>query len=338
MTIALDVWEDGAVFRHPKGSDDIVRELHGLLDDSDDGALDPAQYLRKLQALVARHPGFIDGHAHLGSAFLYEEGKTERARDAYMRGFMLGAEAIPADFNGTIEWGFHENRPFLRAAHGVVLCYLRLGQRREALALMEKMLAWNPNDNQGVRYVVGSEYLRAGDTDKAVAVFAAEGAHYPPYRYEMALLLLWKGEHRAAATSLRHGFVENGYIAEILCGTSDPLPLAIWHGSNFAEPELARDYVSEYGDLWHRTPGAVAFLRWLHTHPKVMVERAAVLECREALLWEHDVERRRTILEREEAAARRIDDGLSEDIVVDRTDRQGRPVAPWLHSDTPSWP
>ena len=109
------------------------------------------------------------------------------------------------------------------------------------------------------------------------------------------------------------------------------MPLAIWHGSSFAAPDLAQDYVSQYGDLWHRTRDATAFLRWLHTHPKVMAERAAVLEWKEALLWEHDSERRGRIIEREEAAAKRIDDGLSEEIVVARTNRSGHPVFPWLH-------
>ena len=50
----------------------------------------------------------------------------------------------------------------------------------------------------------------------------------------------------AAATALRHGFIENGYIAEILCGMPRPLPLAIWHGSNLAEPEYAEDYVEMF--------------------------------------------------------------------------------------------
>ena len=135
----------------------------------------------------------------------------------------------------------------------------------------------------------------------------------------------------AAATSLRLGFVENGYIAEMLCGMFDPLPMTIWHGSNFAEPELAREYVLQYGDLWYRTPGAVPFLRWLHTHPAVMAERAAILECWEALLWEHDIERRGAILDRQQALVNGIDDRLSAEIAVERIDRFGNAVWPWLH-------
>ncbi|MDE0447649.1 MAG: hypothetical protein OXH96_13330 [Spirochaetaceae bacterium] len=331
MNPFLEVFEGSAAFRYPEGYDEIVGELDHLLDSRDGGRLTHNQYLTELKDLVARHPGFIDGHAHVGFALL-EQDRPKLALKASLRGLALGEEAIPSGFEGRIAWSSLENRPFLRAAHGVVLCYLRLRQRRNAIPLMEKMLAWNPNDNQGIRFLLGSEYLRAGIEDKAAAIFHAEGPDYPPYRYELGLLLFRTGRHQAAATSLRHGFVENGYIAEVLCGTPDPLPLPIWHGSNFAEAGLAQDYVSQYGDLWYRSPAAVAFLRWLHMHPKIIAERSAILEWREALLWERDVERRRMLIDCEETSLKRIDDLLSKDIVIKRTDRHGRKVAPWLHA------
>lgn len=121
-------------------------------------------------------------------------------------------------------------------------------QHREALAILEKLLAWNPNDNQGVRYLIGSEYLRAGETEKAAVILEAEAHQYPPLHYELALLRFRAGDLVAAATSLRRGFVANGYIAEMLSGALAPAPLAIWHGWNFAEPETARDYLAHGGD------------------------------------------------------------------------------------------
>jgi tetratricopeptide (TPR) repeat protein len=333
MTITLEIHEDGAAFRHPEGYGGIVEEMDDLLERRDTGRIDAGGYLVGLLDFVARHPDFIDGHAHLGLA-LYRQRKTRRALDACLRGLALGEAAIPPGYRGAIEWGCLENRPFLRAAHGAVFCYLRMRQRRKALALMERMLVWNPEDNQGVRYILGSEYLRVGEADKAIAVFEAECPYYPPYRYELALSFLRRGEHAAAATSLRHGFVENDYIAEILCGMANPLPVAMWHASNLAGPELAEEYVSQYGDLWRLTRGAVAFLRWLHTHPKVMAERASVLEYKEALLWEDDIERRRAILDKEEAAAKGIDGRLSEEIIKDQRDCHGRTVSPWLYPTT----
>lgn len=332
MTITLEINGDTAVFRYPAGYDDVVDEFDDLLDRRDRGWLNETRYLRDLEELVARHPWFIDGHAHIGNS-LFDQGKFKRALVAYDRGYSLGAAALPAGFDQFIEWSDLENRPFLRAAHGVALSRLQLDRREEAIPTLEKMLGWNPDDNQGIRFLIGSEYLRAGEEEKAKSFFETE-IEYPPYRYEMALLLLGRGLYVEAATSLRRGFVENGYIAEVLCGNPHPLPAGIWHGISWSEPGTAMEYVLDYGKLWHATPDAVAFLRWLHTHPKVMAERADILQWKEALLWEHDTMRRGSIMDKADAAWRRIDDRLSGEIVVERTDRYGRSVLPWLHSNS----
>lgn len=333
--ITFEITGDAGIFRHGDAYDALVDEFDAMLDGRESGSLTEARYISALRGIVERHPHFIDGHAHLGYVLL-EQRKPKVALEACLHGLQLGENAIPVGFAGSVEWGFLENRPFLRAAHGVVLCHLRLGQRKEAMALMEKMLAWNPNDNQGLRFLIGSEYLRAGKTTKASRVFKREAGQYPPYHYEMGLLQLKAGNLVAAATSLRRGFVANGYVAEILSGNPDPMPLAIWHRSNLAEPEVAHAYIEQCGGLWRETKEAIPFLRWLHMHPKVMAERAAVFDCMEALLWERDFGRRRLLLDREEAALADIDDRLSTDIVVERADRHGRPVSPWLYPQTRS--
>ena len=332
MTIGLEMHEEVAVFTWPPNYHEVADEFDDLLNRRDTGRLSRARYRKALGELVASHPWFIDGHAHLGYA-AYEQGEFETALKACERGYSLGMQAIPAGFEQFIEWGYLENRPFLRAAHGVVLCRLKLRQRAEAISVMERMLAWNPADNQGVRYIIGSEYLRAERVEEAASFFETEAEQYPPYRYELALLLLGRGDHAAAATSLRYGFVENGYIAEILCGNPDPQAIGIWHGWGFSLPQTAKDYAEDYKELWHDIPEAVRFLRWLHTHPRVMAERASILKWREALLWEHDAEERRRLLEAGEAVRAGIDDRLSREIVAARRDRDGRLVRPWLHSE-----
>ncbi len=328
--IVLQLTEDGGIFRYGDAHDQAVVELDDALDRHEGGNLATTKFLAALRDIVERHPDFIDGHAHLGYA-LMDQGKPKLALEAAQRGLQLGEAAIPSGFSGNIEWGSFSNRPFLRAAHCVTVCHLRLGQRKDALAIMEKMLAWNPSDNQGVRLLIGAEYLRSGKTAKALSIFKKEAHHYPPYHYERALLHFMKGDHIAAATSLRHGFVANSYVAEILCGNPDPMPLAIWHGSNFAEPEVARQYVAQCADLWRKTSGAIEFLRWLHMHPAVLAERAAVFECKEGLLWERDFGRRGEYLDRETALISGIDDGISREIIVERSDRFDKPVWPWLY-------
>ena len=51
----------------------MVWELDHLLDYHDDGRLTRNQYVTELKDLVARHPGFIDGHAHLAFALLEQD-------------------------------------------------------------------------------------------------------------------------------------------------------------------------------------------------------------------------------------------------------------------------
>ena len=177
--IGFDITEDGGVFSESDDLYAVSSELNDLLDQRDDGAITSAKYLKTWKAMVERLPQFIDGHAHLGGTLLLG-GKPRLALQAYLCGLAVGEGAIPTGFSGLIQWGFLENRPFLRAAHGAALCHIHLGKHKDALRLMERILAWNPNDNQGVRFLIGSEYLRAGETAKAERIFMDHAEDYPP--------------------------------------------------------------------------------------------------------------------------------------------------------------
>ena len=311
--------------------------LCDLLEEADTGRMTLIELARRLRELTATAPEHIDARAHLGSV-LRECDQLQEAAAEYERAFEIGSKALPTDFDGRIEWIRLDNRPFLRAAYGLALVRLKTGKRPEAIRLMEQVLQWNPNDNQGVRLIIGSEYLRVGDRARAGKVLREHAAEYPPYRYELGLLHLQKQKWAEAATSLRYGFVDNPYIAEILCGNPDPMPLPIWEGSNWQGAETAREYVGEYGELWRRTADAREFLRWLHTHPRVMAERAAVIECRQELLWENDFNARGRILDRERAVCSGMESTLSGEIIKPRTDRRGQLMAPWKDPRARQWP
>lgn len=318
---------DVGVFVFPdQPFDGLTAELDRLIDGRERRAIGDKAYAVGLERLILEEPDFIDAHAHLAYAWI-EQGKPKKALDASLAGLARANRLIPEGFAGRIEWGHLENRPYLRAMHGAVLGYMRLRRHKDAAALIERMLAYNPNDNQGVRYLLGSELLRAGEPERAKAAVEAECRAYPPYMYELALLHLQAGQWVSAATALRRGFCANPYIAEVLGGTVDPAPLTIWHGSNLAEPATARDYVAAYGALWMRRPDFVAFVRWLFQHSQVMLERSAVLACREELQWEREFKARSAILDRLERMEAALDDKLSKELVVQRADRKGASVA-----------
>lgn len=157
----------------------LLDEFDDLLDAHQSGEMNDKSYIAELNRLIGLEPDFIDLHAHQSFTFL-EQDKPKKALDAALSGLAAGNRLIPESFSGAIEWGYVENRPYLRALQGAMLAYVRLRRHKDAATLIDKMLAYNPNDNQGSRYLLGSEVLRAGDKERAANIFDEYADDYPP--------------------------------------------------------------------------------------------------------------------------------------------------------------
>ena len=103
----------------------------------------------------------------------------------------------------------------------------RSGDINGAIDHFRDMLRLNPNDNQGIRYLLAGCLLRRG---------------------EDAALKLAREFQRA-----------NEHVPEIFAGTRPPAPSAEGYVTMGGADE-ATDYVTECGAAWHRTLGAVAWL------------------------------------------------------------------------------
>jgi tetratricopeptide (TPR) repeat protein len=112
------------------------------------GEVDAARDL--LMDTLLRDLRCLDAHAHLGT-FEFEHSPA-RAIVHYEIGVRIGELSLPVPFDGVLAWGVLYNRPFLRCLHGYGLCLWRLGRTDEAVRVFERILALNPNDNQGVRF------------------------------------------------------------------------------------------------------------------------------------------------------------------------------------------
>ncbi len=307
----------------------LLPRLHDVLEARESGQLSEKRYLTALDELLAAAPDFLGAHTHV-ALYWHQQGKPKKALDAALLGLGAANRLIPEGYAGTIDWRDVDNRAYLRSMHVALMSYIRLRRHRDAVVLCEQMLARNPNDNQGVRYLIGSEALRADEYRRAGELLAAHAPDYPPCWYELGLLHTTLGKWLPAATALRRGFAANPYIAEILGGNPRPALQAVWHQSNFAEPETARDYLGAYQDLWHANIHCLPFARWLFNHPLVLAERAAIMACREALLREQDHAARARLAAKEQALIAAIDDKLSAAIVTGPTDAHGRLIPPWL--------
>ncbi|HRZ34881.1 MAG TPA: hypothetical protein P5534_00785 [Candidatus Paceibacterota bacterium] len=62
--------------------------------------------------------------------------------------------SLDPDFDDLLPWGYINNRPFLRCMKGFGLCLWRLNRFAEAEHVFDRMLGLNPDDNQGVRFLI----------------------------------------------------------------------------------------------------------------------------------------------------------------------------------------
>lgn len=306
----------------------LIDEFEELVEAYDAEKICGKNYISELQRLTEQVPDFIDAYAHLAYVFL-EQNAPYQALDMALKGLAVGNRLITEGFNGEILWIYPENQPYLRALYATILANIHLQHHQDAVILTDKILTYNPEDNQAARWLLGQELLRAGERDRAFRVLTRYSDEFSPYWYELGFLLFLNGEFVTAATAFRHGFATNIYIADILCGNLHPFPLPLWH-SFLGGPDIAEDYYATYGLFWGQYPEALLFVNWLYNQSSVLNERARIIKCAKALLREDDYEACEKILKEQKRLQDNIDDRISEKIVRKYRTLQGDEIWPWM--------
>ena len=165
-------------------------------------------------------------------------------------------------------WGELETRPYMRSRHGLGLLYLEAGRYEQAIALFEDLLRKNPNDNQGIRYLIAPAHLLNDDLPRTLKAFAWFESHYPGDIPDPHFLLNWgfasfmAGNFEDAAKRFRAGLFANPYLIPLVIGRK-PKKLAIWHSNNLMELDYAREYYPWYGELWSGRGAARRFVEFI---------------------------------------------------------------------------
>ena len=194
-----------------------------------------------------------------------EAATPAEARDLYRRGLEAGELALGADgfeeYGGQF-WGFLETRPYMRARHGLALALQELGEEEAAREHYRAMLELNPNDNQGVRYLLLASLLRCGDLAGAKALLASYPDEWSPQWLYTRTLLAYRDGHAIDAATLdlvREACSANQHVPAILAGTRPPVLTQTGY-ITMGGPDEATDYAREFGQAWKDTPGAVDWL------------------------------------------------------------------------------
>ncbi len=158
-------------------------------------------------------------------------------------------------------WGFLETRPYMRARAGLASTLLQLGDVDGALAHYRDMLKLNPNDNQGIRYVLAGCLLRQDNDSALKELLAAHEDGSAFWLYTRALVAFREsGDGGEASRGVGQGCLVRERARARHPGRHQACGISEDGYVTMGGPDEATYYVTECGAAWHSTPGAVAWL------------------------------------------------------------------------------
>ncbi len=185
---------------------------------------------------------------------LYEQ-SISRARTYIPSAFIHGQYRII--------WAYMENRPFLRLLAGYAGFVEQLQGPGKAIPLYEEILSFNPNDNQGVRAILATAYLKTDQPEKVIEL----SSQYPDDAMAelvmgtvLAYIRLGEYEHAKKFLAERKDYHIN-LIKELLKPSHLPPPTLMPDRVTHGGEDEAFYFWQAQGKLWEQTTDALDFLR-----------------------------------------------------------------------------
>lgn len=187
-----------------------------------------------------------------------------QARSYYEQAVQAGERALGEEvFREDVGefWGMLETRPYMRARLGLAEVLWEMDERQEAIAHAKELLRLNPDDNQGVRYILANWLLAVGDDDSLTPLLA----QYPDegsaqWAYTTALhTFRQSGAGRKADKAIKKALEANPFVPLYLLGLKPP-PEHMPEYYGIGDESEAVVYIFDSVEGWVETDGA---LEWL---------------------------------------------------------------------------
>lgn len=210
------------------------------------------------QEAIAMNPNCVDVYVILAE----QEVTLEEMAKLYKEGRHAGEIELGKDFfeeNKGYFWGMIETRPFMRTKLNYAEALYQLGNSKDAMQHYEELLDLNPNDNQGVRYLLFVAYMDNVKKVRRLLQQYKEGTVYG--LYNKLLLEIHESRFTENAVKLfKNAKKQNKHVADYLTGKKR-LPQNVPDYYGFGDENEAIVYADTHLHLWEKIDGLQAWLK-----------------------------------------------------------------------------
>ncbi|WHZ02361.1 hypothetical protein QNH48_26025 [Neobacillus sp. YX16] len=212
------------------------------------------------QEALKLDPNCVDAYVILAD----DADTDEEAMLLSKKGMEIGEKELGKAFikeNKGHFWGMLETRPYTRAKAAYADALRQLGDTLVAIHEFEQLLELNPNDNQGICYILFGAYLEEGKFEAAERLLKQYEVGTANGLYNKLLLELYKNGFSAnAAKLLKEAKKANPHVIPFLTDKNS-IPMFLPKGIVLGDESEAIIYADEHFQLWEKIEGLQKWLK-----------------------------------------------------------------------------